>query len=90
MDVNEDLKFQKKIIKLQKVLESCEDQKDSLSKKSKVEEIVGESNHASFIEYLSNIPDFSLYFDEISEFFRQEFENNKDNAHILDLMKKSL
>ena len=51
-----------------------------MSKKSKLEEIVGEVNHASFIDYLNNIPDFSLYFDEIAEHFRQEFEENKDNA----------
>ena len=34
------------------------------------------------------MPDFSLYFDELSEYFRQDLERNEENLKLLKLHKE--
>lgn len=60
-------------MKLQRVLESCEEQKQGQRSLEHSEE----RNHSKdqiVSEYYKNIPDFSLYFDEISTFFKDQID----------------
>lgn len=125
MPASDNLKFMKSVLKLQKVLEQCEENKEASAKNtneatrysgyfggqgqdqeldspagtllSRQRESQGlgsihtkrqKEEQLTADEFFRKVPDFSLHFDELTEYFRSDLERNEDNFKLLKLHKE--